>query len=150
MRRVAAADWVITTPGKLVKDIGLYHAITWRRVIVDEAHQLSAPLAALAKVPCSHGRWCVTAAPLESFHSERRVQCMDRIFAFLHTGFSATDMSVFQAECALTVLADCFGNGLMPQVRNCCMLSRGGASAHTPARPSFGCPIIFVALMRCV
>ena len=40
--RLAAADWVITTPQRFVEDIDLHRAITWRRVIADEAHQLTA------------------------------------------------------------------------------------------------------------
>ena len=106
--RLAEADWVITTPGKYVKDLDLYQAITWRRVIADEAHQLTANLpgnkgvkmskaekdAALLKrlgeIPVSVSRWCLSGTPLKNF---RQVLSLDRIFGFLNTGFSTVQLS---------------------------------------------------------
>lgn len=79
----------------------MYGAITWRRVIVDEVHLVTgrvpgdqtgwnklqkevALLEALAALPCTVARWCLSGTPLKNY---KQVHSMDRVFALLRTGF---------------------------------------------------------------
>jgi hypothetical protein len=104
----------VTTPAKVPKDIDMLKAITWRRVIADEAHQLTAncfpgapppngdmdkkQLAAekeqqlmkmLAEIPVTEGHWCLTGTPIRNY---KQVSSMDRIFRFLSVGIKTSDL----------------------------------------------------------
>ena len=106
--RLAAADWVITSPTRVGKESDLYKAITWRRVIADEIHQLTGPapgatgnaadkqlcyMRLLAKVPVAVSRWCLSGTPLRDL---TKPEGMDRIWTFLQCGFKTYDLSPLQ------------------------------------------------------
>ena len=128
--RVAAADWVITTPGKFVKDFDLYTAITWRRVIADEVHTLTATIPGMAgrsrldkdtalmkrvaQVPVSVARWCLSGTPLKNY---KQVQSMDRVFHFLHTGVKTQQLTSMQFVHVMSAVAIRFSKDGTFQVR---------------------------------
>ena len=106
--RLAAADWVITSPTRVGKESDLYKAITWRRVIADEIHQLTGPapgatgnaadkqlcyMRLLAKIPVAVSRWCLSGTPLRDL---TKPEGMDRIWTFLQCGFKTYDLSPLQ------------------------------------------------------
>jgi SNF2 family DNA or RNA helicase len=120
--RIADADWVITPPGKFAKDIDLYRAITWRRVIVDEVHLLNARLPgehkgwlarevalmeALNSIPVTVARWCLSGTPLKNL---RQIQAMDRIFTLLQTGFYTSQCHNLTFVAVLEAIAIRFTN----------------------------------------
>ena len=102
---------MIATPNAFVACRPLFKAITWRRVIADEAHQLTATgtmpeykglpqlarecavMTELGKVPVSVARWCLSGTPLKNM---RQVQGMDRVFRFVHAGFRTACLSNLQ------------------------------------------------------
>ena len=101
---LASYDWVIISPGMIPKDIDMLRAIDWRRVIADEAHQLSGSCAVamginktqretslmqmLASIPAVQGHWCLTGTPLRSY---RQVGSLDRIFCALSAGMGTAE-----------------------------------------------------------
>eukprot|EP00892_Ulva_mutabilis_P006645 jgi/Ulvmu1/4352/UM002_0077.1 len=104
LKRLASYDWVIMSPGIVPKDIDMLRVIDWRRVIADEAHQLSGSCTVamginkaqretslmhmLASIPAVQGHWCLTGTPLRSY---RQVGSLDRIFCALSTGIGTSE-----------------------------------------------------------
>lgn len=92
------------SPGIVPKDIDMLRAVDWRRVIADEAHQLSGSctvamgiskaqretslMQMLASIPSVQGHWCLTGTPLRSY---RQVGSLDRIFCALSAGIGTVD-----------------------------------------------------------
>lgn len=140
---------MITPHTKYVKDYPLYEAITWRRVIVDEAHQLSANvpgsrglsraqkdialLKKLATIPVSISRWCLSGTPLKNF---RQMSSMDRIFCFLCAGFTTGQLSGNQFVEVMGRLAVRFTKQGHFQV--------GLASPAAAPRSSLFCPTVLI------
>ena len=128
--RIAAADWVIMTPAAFVTCRPLVNAITWRRVIADEAHTLNyavpeykgltslqrdtAVMTELGMVPVAVGRWCLSGTPLKNF---RQPQSLDRVFKFVNAGFRTSDLSNLQFVLAFGHIAIRFTKSGTFQVR---------------------------------
>lgn len=82
----------------------MLRAIDWRRVIADEAHQLSGSctvamginkaqretslMQMLASISAVRGHWCLTGTPLRSY---RQVGSLDRIFCALSAGMGTVE-----------------------------------------------------------